>query len=50
MADWDVMGEALAAAGDAAPANKRLDPLVRYMIGSSSTPLPSSSCSSWGIR
>ncbi len=32
MADWDVMSEALAAAGDAAPANKRLDPLVRYMI------------------
>jgi hypothetical protein len=32
MADWDMMNEALAAAGDAAPANKRLDPLVRYMI------------------
>jgi hypothetical protein len=32
MADWDAMSEALAAAGDGAPANKRLDPLVRYMI------------------
>ena len=32
MAHWDIMSEALAAAGDASPANKRLDPLVRYMI------------------
>ena len=32
MADWDMMNQAPAAAGDAAPANKRLDPLVCYMI------------------
>ncbi len=32
MADWDMMNEALAAAGGTAPANKRLDPLVCYMI------------------
>jgi hypothetical protein len=32
MADWDTSNEALAAAGDAAPASKRLDPLVRYII------------------
>jgi hypothetical protein len=32
MADWDIMNEALAAAGEAAPSKKRRDPLVRYMI------------------
>jgi hypothetical protein len=32
MADWDMMNQAPAAAGDAAPANKRLDRLVWYMI------------------
>jgi hypothetical protein len=32
MADWDMKNEALATAGDATPANKRLDPLVGYMI------------------